>query len=134
MRKLIMTGILICAAIAACAGIYAKNANVRVFVDNRKVKLDRPVMMKNGRAYIGLRSVAKALKATTKWDKKTKTAIVTIGNKRVRVAQSNGIISDGALFLPLRTTGEAMDCTVEWDNDERAIWITTEAPCPTGGG
>lgn len=130
----IATAVLACAAIAACTGALAKDATVRVVVDGRKAKLDPPAVIRDGRAYVGLRAVAKALGATTRWNAKSKTAIVTAGNKRARVAQSDGIMIGDVLYLPLRRTGEAVGCAVEWDASERAVRITREPPCPRGGG
>jgi len=134
MRRLITTALLICATIAACAGAFAGDATVRVFINGRLAKLDPSAIMRDGKAYVGLRGVAKALHASARWNEKSRTAIVTVGNKRIRVAQGKGITLNGVLFLPLRATGEAVGCTVEWDRAQRAIKITTEAPCPIGGG
>lgn len=119
---------------AICAGASARDASVRVFVNNRRVKLNPPAIIRDGKAYVAIRGMAKAVHACAKWDDKSKTAIVTVGNKRKKVKQSDGIMSDGALFLPLRLTGEAVGCTVEWDRAERCVKVTTEAPCPIGGG
>ena len=131
MKQLIATALCICATIG---GAFAKDATVQVFVDGRKTKLKPPAMMRDGKAYVGLRAIAKALGASTKWDAKSKKAIVTVCNKRTRVAQSEGITVNGVLFLPLRATGEAVGCTVEWDSSTRAIRITKETPCSIGGG
>ena len=126
--------VFICVAIAACAAAFAGDVAIRVFVDDRKIELDPPAIVRDGTAYVGLRGVADALGATTKWDDETKTAMITLNNKRTRVAQSDGIMVDGHLLLPLRAISEAVDCTVEWDSDEKAVKITTEVPCSTGGG
>jgi hypothetical protein len=133
MKRLITAALLICAAIAACAQP-SGNANTQVYVDGRLRKVDPPAMIRDGRAYVALRGVAKALGASTRWDKKTKTAVVTLCNKRARVAQSKGIMVGDVLYLPLRVTGEALGCAVEWDGRARAIRITKEAACPIGGG
>ena len=131
MKKL--TAILIC-AVVICAGAFAKDAAVRVFVDGKEAKLNPPAMIKDGKAYVGIRGIADALGASTKWDNESKTATITVGNKRTRVKQSEGITVNGSLFLPLRVTSEAVGCTVEWDGAAKAIRITKEAPAPTGGG
>lgn len=135
MRKL-TSALFVCALFTACAGAYAKDVQVSVSVNNKEIKLSSPAIMRNGKAYVSLSGVAKALHATAKWDKKTQTAIVTMGNKRTRFSKSDGgiITSGDTLLLPLRAAGEAVGCTVEWDNTARAIEITTEAPCPIGGG
>lgn len=133
MKNLIIT-IFICTVFMVCSESYAGDIAVRVFVNNHVKKLNPPAMMRDGRAYVGLRGIANALGACVKWDQKAEVAIVTSGNKRTRVAKSDGIMVNGTLFLPLRTTGEAIGCTVEWDRAERVVRITTEAPCPTGGG
>jgi len=134
MRKLIITAVFICAVIAACAGVFAKDAAVRVFVDGRETKLNPPAMIRDGKAYVGIRGIADALGASTKWDNESKTAVITVGNKRTSVRQSEGITINGSLFLPLRVTGEAVGSSVEWDGADRVIRITKEAPAPTGGG
>ena len=132
MRKL--TAVFICAAVMVCAGVFAKDVAVRVFVDGRETKLDPPAMIKDGKAYVGIRGIADALGASTKWDNESKTATITVGNKRTRVKQSEGITVNGSLFLPLRVTSEAVGCTVEWDGAAKAIRIAKEAPAKAGGG
>jgi hypothetical protein len=134
MRKRIITAFFMCAAVMACMTAFAKDTTVEVYVDDQRVKLDPPAIMRDGKAYVGLRSAAAALGATVKWDEKTKTAVITAGNKRTKISQSQVINIKGAMFLPLRVTGEALGCTVEWDSTGGAIKITTEAPCPSGGG
>lgn len=131
MKKLI---ILVCVIVAACTMAFAGDVNVRLLVDNREKKLDPPAVIKDGKAYVGLRGIAKVLGGSTKWDEESKTATVTVGNKRTRVALSDGVTIKGALFLPLRKTGEAVGSTIEWDRTQRAIKITTETPCAIGGG
>lgn len=132
MRKL--TAVFICAIVLVCAGVFAKDAAVRVFVDGRETKLDPPAMIRDGKAYVGIRGIADALGASTKWDNKSKEATITVGNKRTRVKQSDGITINGSLFLPLRVTSEAVGATVKWDGADRSIRITKEAPAKTGGG
>ncbi len=129
MRKPIAMALVICAGLAAFAQP-AKDAGVRVYVDGRAKKLDPPAMIRDGKTYLGLRGVATALGATTKWDNKSKVAIVTLGNKRAKIAQSEGIMVNSVLFLPLRTTGEALGCAVQWDGRARAVRISKEAPPP----
>lgn len=134
MRKQIAAALLTLAFLWACAGASAKDTAVKVYVDGLSVRLNPAPIMRDGKTYVSLRAVANALEATTKWNAETRTATITIGNKRARVKQSAGITVNGTLFLPLRATGEALGCTVEWDRSERAIRIDKEAPCPTGGG
>ena len=126
--------LVIFAAVTASSGVAARDATVRVIVNDRVTRLDPPAVIRDGKAYVGLRCVATVLGACTSWDSRSKTVVVTAGNKRARVRQSQGIMVDGTLFLPLRATGEAVGCTVEWDSGERAVRITAEAPAPTGGG
>lgn len=134
MRKLATIAILLCVGIAACAGTTAKNAAIRVYVNGRLVRLSPAAMTRDGKTYVGLRGVGRALGASVRWVEKSKTAIVTVGNKRTRVPQSKGITVNGVLFLPLRATGEAVGCAVQWDGPNRTVRITSEPACPTGGG
>lgn len=133
MKKLI-AAVFVCAVAMACTGVFAKDSAVRVFVDGREKKLDPPAMIRDGKAYVGIRGIADALGGSAKWDNETKTATITVGNKRTRVKQSEGITIDGSLFLPLRLTSEALDATVRWDGADRVVRITRETPAPIGGG
>jgi hypothetical protein len=132
--KTFIKATLFCAVIAACAGARAGDATVPVHLNGRRIKLDPAPIIRDGRTYVGLRGVAMALGGRAKWDNKSRTAIVTVGNKRTRVKQSQGITINDVLFLPLRTTGEAVGCIVKWDRANKSIRITSEAPCPKGGG
>ncbi len=134
MKRSIMTAILFFAALASCRGALSGDVSVRLLVNNREKKLVPPAVIRNGKAYVGLRGITKVLGGCTKWDEKSKTAVITVGNKRARVAFSDGVSIDGLLFLPLRKTGEAVGSTVEWDSSQRAIKITSEVPCAIGGG
>lgn len=132
LERLTIAVLLVCASF--CGAALAKDQPVRVFVNDRAMKLKPSALMRDGKAYVGLRGVAKALGARARWDEKSKTAVITLGNKRTRVEQSKGITIAGQLFLPLRVVGEAVGCTVHWDRSVRAVRITTEGPCPIGGG
>ncbi len=134
MNRLIAAAVFFCAAIAACAGPSVKDAAIPVFLDGRRVRLDPPAIVRDGRAYVGLRGVASALGASVKWDEKTRTAVITSGKKRTKVPQSRGITIDDVFYLPLRTTAEAIGCTVEWDSVHRAVRITREERALWGGG
>ncbi len=132
MRKL--TALFVLIGVVACGGSFAADISTRVFVDGQAKKLDPAPIIRGGTTYIALRSVAKALGGCTKWNDTTKTAIVTVGSKRAKIAQSDAITVDGAMYLPLRKMGEVLGCTTHWDPHLRAVRITTEGPCPIGGG
>ena len=132
MRKLTVLSLMI--GIIACGGSFAADVGTRVFVDGQVKQLNPPPIIRNGTTYIALRSVMAALGGCAKWNDKTKTAIVTVGNKRAKIAQSDAMTVNGAMYLPLRKMGDVLGCTTHWDPHLRAVRITTEGPCPVGGG
>jgi hypothetical protein len=97
---------------------------VRVFVNGVERKCSPPAIMRDGQTYIPLRGAGEALGAKVKWDEKTSTAMITLGNKRARISQAKGIMVEGSLLLPLRTMGEALNCTVKWDGKKRAVHLS----------
>lgn len=130
MKRLITGSIVSIIAVLGCASAFAGDAEVKVYVNGRLTKLSPPAIMRDGKTYVGLRSAAKALGGSTKWIEESKTAMVTVSNKRTKVPQSQGITINSVLYLPLRTTGEAVGCSVVWDKNRRAIKITSEAAPP----
>lgn len=115
--------IIICALLLPAVFALADQP-VRVFVNGVERKSNPPAIMRGGQTYIPLRSAAQALGAKVKWDEKTSTATITLGNKRARVHQAKGIMVGGSLLLPLRTIGEALNCTVKWEGAKKAVRIS----------
>lgn len=112
-------------ALLALPGAFALGDQpVRVFVNGVERKSNPPAIMRDGHTYIPLRSAAQALGAKVKWDEKTSTATITLGNKRARIHQAKGIMVGGSLLLPLRTIGEALNCTVKWEGTKKAVRIS----------
>lgn len=131
MRRLITITIAAVIAALACTAASAGDTAVKVYVNSKLTKLNPPAIIREGTTYVSLRACASSLGGTTRWIDKTKTAIVTVGNKRTKVPQSRGITINGVLYLPLRSTGQAVGCAVEWDRSRRAVKITSEAAPPT---
>lgn len=129
MRRLVATAIAVCATLA-CTQALAGDKPVRVFVNGSFTKLNPAAIMRDGNTYISLLCAGRVLGAHISWLDSSKTAVVTAGNKRTRVHQSQGIVIDEVLYIPLRATGEAVGCTVEWDKAQRAIKIASEAAPP----
>ena len=65
MKILIMTAILFFAALASCRGALSGDVSVRLLVNNREKKLVPPAVIRNGKAYVGLRGITKVLGGCT---------------------------------------------------------------------
>ena len=134
MRKFISAAVLVCAVVGLTVAVVASDTPVRVFVNDREISLNPQAIVRDGTTYVGLRGVADALGATTRWDEATQTATVTLDGKRTRVRQAQGIMVEGRLLVPLRVVSEGLGCTVRWDAPAKAVRITKaqqEEPCPT---
>lgn len=133
MKKAIL-GLVIClvfffAVSHAEAGSLDDNGSIRLFVDKKEVYPHAPIVVKEDRVLVPLRTLAEATGAEVKWDEKTSEVTVKKAGKEIvfRIGQkeytvqgnkrsldiSPEIIGERTM-LPLRAAAEALDCKVEW--------------------
>lgn len=102
-----------------------------------------PIIIENGRTYLGVRDIAYALgidPMAIKWDSKTKTASiskagavieVTQGSKDIKItyggyvytktSDASAIISNNRIYLPFRLLFQIFGYTVNWDETTKTI-------------
>lgn len=93
-----------------------------------------------GRTLVPLRAVAEALGAAVDWDQATRTAVVRLGGKTVRVTvgeirahvgdaavvlEQPAVLWQGSTLVPLRFLTEGLGARVVWDAAARRVQIQT---------
>lgn len=115
--------------------------DISVYVDNVVLNPDSSPYLENDRTFVPIRFIAEALNVAITWDGSTSTAIITDGNKTIKLpigstkAYVNGVsynvdapikLYDDRVFIPIRFVSEVLDCTVEWNQSLYAINIKTD--------
>ncbi|MGE5416663.1 MAG: stalk domain-containing protein [Acidobacteriota bacterium] len=106
----------------------------------------KPMVNKDGRIMLPLRSIAQALGAQVDWNAPTKTATlyqgtntikVTLGQKTLMVngrlvpMDTVAVSQNGCTLLPVRSVGEAFGSKIGWDPATKTVSITSEGPSIT---
>lgn len=137
------------AAISAGAAAPARTVRLWVdvaegWVDGRRVSLDVPPRIVQGRTVVPLRFLAEALGATVTWEPAARMVTCELGERRTVLwidrteARVNGqpaeldvppTIAGGRTMLPLRFVAEALGAEVVWSAEQRSIVVTH----PAGG-
>ncbi|HEY3314024.1 MAG TPA: copper amine oxidase N-terminal domain-containing protein [Bacillota bacterium] len=130
-------GALIIAALPAQA---AASSGIRVLCDGVAVSFDTPPQVIAGRTMIPVRKVSEALGATVGWDDQTKSAIITLDNRVVKVtlnsttAYVNGEsatldvppqVVGGRTMVPLRFIGEALLAKIGWHGPSQTVSVSS---------
>jgi len=123
--------------VLACLALFITPATsediaVRVRINGVERKFDPPALMRDGKTYVPLREGAESLGASVKWDEKSQKATITLGTRRTRIAQEEGITVNGRLLIPLRRMSEALNCEVKWDGPAKAVRISRKGCLPSG--
>lgn len=116
---------------------------VSVYINSETVVMNSGVIIKNGQAFIPLRSIFENMGATIDWDTYSKTVIIgqridgreaitinvnyTTGvvhmNNQEMIIANQPFIIGGTAYLPLRFISEALGGRVEWISGEDKILI-----------
>ncbi|MEL7566833.1 MAG: stalk domain-containing protein [Dehalobacterium sp.] len=117
---------------------------VSIYLNNEPVVMNSGVIIRNGQAFIPLRSIFEKMGASLKWDAANKTVTISrtgpdnqpvtisinynsgessINKERVLLPNSPFILSSTA-YLPLRFISESLGGNVEWMQDEDKIFIS----------
>ncbi|MHB1001865.1 MAG: copper amine oxidase N-terminal domain-containing protein [Armatimonadota bacterium] len=135
MRRIVnVLALVVCILSAIVLAVCAEDVPVRVFVNGSEQKMTPPALMRDGTVYVSLQAGADALGAEVKWNSDKQEAAITLGNKRARISQSQGITIDGVMLISLRLISESLDCDVKWDGASKAVRVTKSTPVPIGGG
>ena len=135
MKKLVL---ILLTAILSIAPVSA--AAIDVKIDNKKLVMDVPASIINGRTMVPMRAIFEKLGATVIWDDATKgitakkgekTIILTLNRKTAYINGSANILDaapttlGGRTMVPVRFVSEAMGCTVQWDKNTETVNIYT---------
>ena len=130
---LLLTAVLSMAPVSAAA--------IDVKIDNRKLTMDVPASIINGRTMVPMRAIFENLGATVVWDdatkgitsqKNEKTIKLTLNNKTAYINGSAHTLDTapttlgGRTMVPARFVAEALGCTVKWDAKTETVDIYTD--------
>jgi len=118
-------------------------AGPRVYVDGRRVPLDAPVVLVDGRAMVPARAVFEALGAEVLWDAREQRVTIVRGETQsqlwigVPLARVDGRtlpvqpaprLVSGRAVVPVRFAEDALGFRVVWDEASRSIRLYTGGP------
>ncbi len=119
--------------------------NIDIFVNGTKLSPDTSPYLENNRTFVPIRFISETLNATAEWDATTSTAIITSGEKTIKlpvgseIATVNGVphqvdapvkLFNGRVFIPIRFVSEILECQVGWDGEKYAVILTTDSSQP----
>ena len=132
MRRIaILLSIALCLVLAVGAMAAAKDTPVKVYVNGASKNLKPAAFMRGSTVYLPLKATAATVKASVVQDTAKKTFLVTAGNKKTTIKQSQGIMKNGDLMVPMNTIANALNCSLKWDGSAKTVKLTTKrAPCP----
>jgi len=111
---------------------------VKVYVNDTRVKFDVPPIFVKSFTLVSVRAVFEALGARIEWDNYTKTVTIRRGETEVRVQPGNRIAMvnnapyvmdvpavglNGRILVPVRFISEAIGAKVDWVNETKTIFI-----------
>ncbi|MDR2712261.1 MAG: copper amine oxidase N-terminal domain-containing protein [Clostridiales bacterium] len=120
--------------------VSAQDNAVKVYIDDVAINFDVNPQIVNGRTMVPLRFIAEELKATVKWDASTNGAVLTRGEKTVKVTigrtkmlvndftvnlDTPPIMENGRILVPLRAIAESFEIQIDWNQAANAVIIST---------
>jgi hypothetical protein len=121
------------------AGLSVCLAEVKVEVNGHRVRTSPSPVMRGGRVFVPLRTIADHLRVQLEWESSTQTVRfmtpkgqevgLRIGNTKAKVGErtvtleSAPFIYLGATMIPLRFTAEAFDAEVGWSGSTQTVSI-----------
>ncbi|MFC6333790.1 cell wall hydrolase [Paenibacillus septentrionalis] len=115
--------------------------NSKVVLDNNSIELSSPLHMVNGRLFIPVSVVAKALSASVEWDAAAQEAVITtkssdtviLGdgvptvyfNDQRYVLEAVPYLVDGRLYVPVRYVAEFLHAEFAWDSETQTLTLNS---------
>ncbi len=116
----------------------ANSQEIKVYVNDTRVKFDVPPVFIKDRTMVPIRAVFEAMGADVQWNDNTKTATITKSNKKVQIQLDNrnalvdgktvqmdvpatGI--NGRILVPVRFISENLGLKVDWVNSTQTAYI-----------
>ena len=119
--------------------LLGSDKSVNVYVNGKRLQVDQPAIVKNGRTLVPLRAIFEALGATIQWDEKTQmitaerdqTMIQLALNSKVAVVKGTSVTLDVPAvsvnyrtMVPVRFVSEALDAHVAWDGGTSSVFVS----------
>lgn len=113
--------------------------NTTAEIDGRRVTLDVPPQILNGRTLVPLRFVSEALGAHVAWQEANQQVTLSMGARTVILWVGRGearidgapvpidvppIIANGRTLVPLRFAAESLGAEVQWNENDQTILLT----------
>lgn len=117
---------------------FATAEPVNIYFNNDRLNSDTEPVIQNGRAYVPLAPLAKALSLSLQWDQNSKSAQLEDGNHSIRLTiGSNNALKNNESFklehapflkndrtmVPVRWVSEAFELKIQWDDASRSVLI-----------
>ena len=125
--------------------VSAQAADYTIYVEDQKVSYTQssgqPFLDNQERTQVPLRLTMETFGCAVSWNEPTKTAILKMDGKTVRVpvgksyieidgvkktTDTQAIVIDGRTYLPIRPVLEAFGATVTWDSTKNAVVVTKD--------
>jgi len=121
--------------------VYAKDENIKVFLDNKQIKFDVEPVIEKGRTLVPLSTIFEALGVKLDWDENGQAVTGMRGNKvislkigeRIAKVDNYSVILDvlpcikkGRTLVPLQFISEALGTLIKWNGATRTVEITSK--------
>ena len=115
------------------------DSSVNVYVNGKRLQVDQPAIVKNGRTLVPLRAIFEALGAQIQWDaqnqmitaERDNTLIQLPLNSTVAVVKGTSVTLDVPAesinyrtMVPVRFVSEALDAHVAWDGGTSSVFVS----------
>lgn len=138
---LLVISLLTVVPLSASATASREVDNAKVVLDNNSIELSSPLHMVNGRLFMPVSMVARALSASVAWDAAAQEAVITtksadtviLGdgvptvyfNDQRYVLEAVPYLVDGRLYVPVRYVAEFLHAEFAWDSENRTLTLSS---------
>ena len=121
--------------------------DIKIFVDDKQLECPVNPIIENERTLVPMRAIFEALGAKVDWDGETRTAILTSGEKTIKVQINSSImlaggkaveldcpakIIEGRTMVPIRAISESFKKKVFWDPKGLIVIGDNDKPFSSG--
>lgn len=103
-------------------------SNVQLFVNEKLIKLDHSILVKDSTNYFPIRNVADAIGTTVSIDSKKK--MITLSKNKVSqtltLSSSSVITRNNVTYAPIRDIVSGLDVTITYDQKENSIYLSVK--------
>lgn len=121
--------------------VFFKIGEASYVANGVELEMDSAAVIHNSRTMVPMRYAAEAFGAEVSWDKETRTAIITHGEKEIRLPidgnvihigeehiemDTKAVVIEGRTMLPLAYIAQALGLSTSWDAETQTVKITQE--------